>query len=532
MSRFAVDEAGYGRFRRGNRDASRPVSARILHRANLRMPPSRIMIELRLQAIKKFIADAWQRYHVDRLAEIGLCALAVGWCVLRFVGLNKVPYGLSTDETLSGLHVICLAQTGQSADGKPWPLFATGIAEGLYSPGYLYLLLGWTRLFGTSEAAIRGMSGAVSILAIAGIGLLARRFAGARAARLAMVAAALSPWSLQLAKLAVDGPMAPMFLVWGVYFFLRSPRLPWAVAGGVAMAMAAYSYSPVRVQVALVTLLLLVVERKRLTPARLAGFLGSMMVVGFPLARGLLDGTLMARAKALSIFTDDYVQAHKGELGRTAFLAKQILENLFEHLRPSYLFFTGDANIRHSTQIMGELGWLDILALVCLGLTVGAIVYRAFRPAAGPGEPPSRNWLLAGAAVLGAAFGTLPAALCWEGLPHALRSMGAWPAVGLFTGASLSAVWSRSKLVPVVALALALGQTAHFVPYYFKVYPKTSFSGWDGELRAAAESHDRARFAAVAAPYPELGYRYYLIRDFGYTCASSRGALEKMASGK
>ena len=31
---------------------------------------------------------------------------------MRFVGLEKVPYGLSTDETLGGLHVACLAQTG------------------------------------------------------------------------------------------------------------------------------------------------------------------------------------------------------------------------------------------------------------------------------------------------------------------------------------------------------------------------------------------------------------------------------------
>ena len=66
--------------------------------------------------------------------------IALGWCAMRFVGLEQVPYGLTTDETLSGLHVVCLAQTGASADGQRWPLFATGFAGGLYTPTYLYTL--------------------------------------------------------------------------------------------------------------------------------------------------------------------------------------------------------------------------------------------------------------------------------------------------------------------------------------------------------------------------------------------------------
>jgi hypothetical protein len=231
---------------------------------------------------------------------------------------------------------------------------------------------------------------------------------------------------------------------------------------------------------------------------------------------------MIERAKALSILTDEYVQANRGQLGGKVFRVKQILENMFEHLRPSYLFFTGDPNIRHSTQVMGELGWLDILALGCLAVALGTVIVRAFRPIAGTVEPASRKWLVAGAAVLGGAFGTLPAALCWEGLPHALRSMSTWPAVALFTGVCLSLCWSKSKLVPIAALALAVAQTVHFVPYYYREYPKQSYSAWSGELLDAANARDRAKFAQASAGISSLGIRYYLIRNFGYTCASSR----------
>ena len=463
---------------------------------------------------------------------MALVALALGWCVMRFVRLGDLPAGLSTDETLSGLHVDCLAHTGKSADGAPWPLFATGFGGGLYSPTYLYTLLGWTRLFGISVASLRGLSAAFSILAIVGVGLLARRLADGRAARLAMVAAALSPWSFQVSRLAVDAPLTPALVVWGAYLFLRSPRAPWAASAGVVLALAAYTYSPVRVLLPLLSILLLFVERGRLGRERLVAFFGSMIVVGLPLAVRILDGTVVGRARALSIFASDYVEAHRGHLGPVAFMVKQAMENLFEHLRPSYLFFTGDSNLRHSTQIMGELGWLDVFAVACFGVALATLIRRAFRPVRGHEGPPSNLWLVAGAAILVGACGTLPAALCWEGLPHALRSMAIWPAVSIFTGATLSAVWSRSRLIVVIVLALALGQTVHFFPYYLREYPRESYAAWDGDLFEAARSRDPARFAAVAKGYPELGFRYYLIRYFGETCDSSRERAHRIVEGK
>jgi 4-amino-4-deoxy-L-arabinose transferase-like glycosyltransferase len=488
------------------------------------------MIELR--SIGRTVAERWNRGRLDRWAEIGLMLFAFGWCAMRFVGLEKVPYGLSTDETLGGLHVACLAQTGASADGQRWPLYTTGFAGGLYTPTYLYTLFAWTRLFGLSITAIRGLSAAVSIAGIIGVGLLARTVAGGRAARLAMAAAALSPWSFQVSRLAVDAPMATALLVWAVYLFLRSPRVGWAIAGGVVMALAGYTYPPVRLQAALVTLLLLVVERKRLRPARLAAFFGSMAVVTIPLVIRMLDRDFMGRTKALTILNPDYIRANRGHLTSATFVVKQLFENVFLHLGPSYLLFTGDANLRHSTQIMGELGWLDILAVACLGLAIAILIFKAFHPGRGGETPPSRLWLVAGCGALAFGFGVLPAALCWEGLPHALRSMGAWPAVALFTGAILAAAWTRSPLVPAAALVLAAAQTVHFVPYYFQVYPKDSFGAWDGPLREAADRRDLAAFARVAQPYSPLGFRYYLIRNFGDSCLSSIARADQITSGQ
>src|SRR5205814_2468246 len=126
--------------------------------------------------------------------------------------------------------------------------------------------------------------------------------------------AALSPWSFQVSRLAVDAPMAAALLVWAVYLFLRSPRVGWALAGGVVMALAAYTYPPVRLQAALVTLLLLVVERNRLRPARLGAFLGAIAILCVPLLVKMLDPDFMGRTKMLTILNPEYVRDNRGHL--------------------------------------------------------------------------------------------------------------------------------------------------------------------------------------------------------------------------
>ena len=176
----------------------------------------------------------------------------------------------------------------------------------------------------------------------------------------------------------------------------------------------------------------------------------------------------------------------------------------------AYLFFTGDPNLRHSTQIMGELGWLDILALGCFLFAGLFAVARAFRPQPGAASaPPSRAWSVAACAILAGAFATLPAALCWEGLPHALRSMGGWPAVAVFTGSVLSVAWRRWPLGSRRRYRARARADRAFRPLLLLGVSEEIVRAWDANLREAADRRDPAYFAAVAHGYPALGYRYY-----------------------
>jgi hypothetical protein len=80
----------------------------------------------------------------------------------------------------------------------------------------------------------------------------------------------------------------------------------------------------------------------------------------------------------------------------------------------------------------------------------------------------------------------------------------------------------------VLVLGLAVAQTTFFFPYYFGAYTERSYQAFDGDLRRAAEQHDRAGFEKVAKPYSELAFRYYLVRNFGHTCESSRTEAQRI----
>lgn len=465
--------------------------------------------------------------------ELALVALGVGWCVARLLGTETSPPGFTPDEAAAGLQAECLVETGRSADGVRWPLFTPGLGGGYFTPAYLYALVGWTKLFGNSIATVRTLGAAFALAATIGLVFLARRIAGATSARLVFVAAALSPWAFTLSRLGADAPVVPAFLVWGVYFLVRRDRVWAGPAGSALLAIAAYSYPPTRVQAPLLLAMLLLVQRPRPSKRTLAVVLGAFALVGLPLFVLIVNGTLTGRAKALSILTEEYVEQHRGVLPAPVFVLKQTLENLWEHLRPSYLFLTGDPNIRHSTQLIGELGWVDTLAVV---VAVGAVVRSLARVLSGRHASLDRDdpraWRIAGLCVLVAAFATLPAALCWEGLPHAYRSIGAYPAVSLFTACVLSVVWRRTRWFPVLVVIGALAQTAVFLPDYFGAYPARSADAFDAALRDAAERHDRATFDRLARSFPPMAFRYFLVRDFGLTCEQSAAEADRMSTGR
>lgn len=457
--------------------------------------------------------------------------LILVWCALRFAWLEGSPKGFFMDESRGALHVMCLAESGVSGDGKRWPLFASGFAGGFYTPPYLYGALAWTWAVGTSPAAFRAFSAFANVLTLVGLFVLVRSTVGPRAALFALLAGALSPWSWQFSRIAWDPPLAPAFLVWGTYAFAKSPR-PWTqVSAGGLFSLAMYAYPPLRATTPLwvLTLVVLAWRHKTHSLRHILTCLAAMTLVTLPLAMVMFAEGFTNRSASLSILSRDFIEGNRGGMPAVAFVAETFLGNVFAHLHPRYLLFRGDANLRHSSQLIGQLGPIDVLAiLLALAFVVRSLVFERSSTRVAPRAVGTIRWALL--ALWGAFLGTLPAALTWEGLPHALRSIATWPFVAMFSGVVLAAAAEHlRKLAPFVVLVGA-AHTVLFLPKYLRAYDSVDNEWFHPEV--SRRFRDRARSADEAvkpllANYSDMQLRYHLMRR-GLSCAESQRRLEAL----
>lgn len=130
--------------------------------------------------------------------------------------------------------------------GLPF-LWTQGFSVETTPPTYYTLLVGWMRLFGTSEAAMRSLSLVASVGTVPLVYLLAREFAGVAVALLAALLFALSPMQIYFAQEArayalMLLPVALALL--GLARFLREPRATrHLVMYGVGATLAVYVHT-------------------------------------------------------------------------------------------------------------------------------------------------------------------------------------------------------------------------------------------------------------------------------------------------
>ncbi len=516
-----------------------------------------------------------------------LSIVAVTWLVARFVGLNDSPPAFWTDEAWDAAQALCLAETGRDVNGRGFQLFSKAMGGGSLPITWTLFDVLWIRVFGTSQGAFRAAAAfwnVVTCLGLFGLAHAARRLPGQStdaggadgttaadantgpvAARLfpylVACAALLSPWSFQFSRIGWEGPLAPAWMVLSLWALARLWHAPgragwlWGVASGAAAALSMISYPPLR----LATPLIIGLAAAAMAVATPHGpnrrrFIARLGSVALTLGAGVaavvvktLSGETVSRVMTVAIFSPDWLEQHRGNMKRLPFLLMTLADNLVTHLRPSYLFFKGDPNTRHSAQIVGQLSPVDDLALVLAALAVIGLGRRVARQIAGTVPPvwPRLNaqWKqLAAVALLSVAatfLATLPAALTWEGLPHALRSIGAWPFVVLFSGAVLAAGWAARRLVPVVTVAVAVIYSAVYLPGYFRFYRTIDPDVFHRDITeaiaaGAAAQPPRPAAESIRPLLPRYGdevLRYYLMHHDHLTCQASGDLLQRLRSG-
>lgn len=462
------------------------------------------------------LKKVWPWFDRVSKAELFLVAVCIVGAFARFVGVTQGPPGFYIDEAAISAQVVCARQSGGiDVYGNSWPLFSQVLGGGYISPAYLYGGILWTSLFGDSIGAFRSFAAFFGLLTIVGVFFLARAlWTRTEAAWFCALCAAVSPWGFLFSRIAWDPILAPCFLVWGFYFLMRSQNrmIRDGIFAGFLVAMAMYSYPPVRVQVVLMVPFAawLIFKSEQLRLRKAVAFGLSVLACLVPLLNLTFNGTIQGRFNMLSIWNHDYLQQFGGFSIST--VLRLFAENIAQHFSPRYLFLSGDANFRHSTQAAGQWSLLDIGALVA------ALVFAVRRK-----KLEARERLAALFVVASYFAGIVPAALTWESNPHSLRSIGAFPFLALGSGWVLYrlSIWKKQVVAVIAVAALS------FFTFYFydllTAYPRRADLWFDTSIVQAASSATapadvRAAIHTVSRDYSDLATMYYELQAGDSRC--------------
>lgn len=356
----------------------------------------------------------------------GILLLAV---FFRFWMLDAVPPGLYPDVAQNGVDAQTANDTGNYQVFYP----ANNGREGLFINLQAFSLM----LFGDSVWSLKAVAAAFGVLTVLGVYFLAREVFNKNVAVISSALLAVSFWHVLFSRLGFRAISLLFFMVWAFYFLFKAVKANqwWQFVGaGVMFGLALHTYIASRI---VPVVLAVVLAAFWLTQK---GFLKQywkqiwavfvlMAIIFWPLYSYFKThpGAAASRTADVSILNPE---VNKGDLIGTAIKTTTLTLGQFN--------FKGDANWRHN-----QAGWPQLLVpvgLLFLGglfLAIGRFFSSLRRRSK---ELPAYTFLLAG-------FGAmlLPSLLTQEGLPHALRSIGAIPFAFLFAGLFGDFIWQKTK---------------------------------------------------------------------------------------
>lgn len=379
----------------------------------------------------------------------------------RLPGLETAPPGLYPDEAMNGNNAIQALEAEPAAGGGLKVFYPENNGrEGLF----INLQALSITLFGKHIWSLRIVSAMAGVLTVLGLYLLAKQLFNWKIAAISSYLMAISFWHVNFSRIGFRAIMAPLFLVWGFYFFWQgksSGRFRPFLLSGIFWGLGMYTYIAFRVMpLALILVVWAFIfalkkhfdhpkyeprtfvaqgasHQENNSTTKMRGEQTYYLVL-----RGFALTMLVAIFVTLPILIYYYV--HPADfLGRTGQLSVFASDNPFRAMGKNFLQtlgmfnFAGDCNWRHNYNCQPILLW-PVGAFFALGFIKS--IFRFFKQKKQHGHFSTVHTLLLSWFFVG----LLPTIISNEGLPHALRAIVVAPVVFIFAGEGLW--WLIDKL--------------------------------------------------------------------------------------
>ena len=432
-----------------------------------------------------------------------LITVAVLAFLLRVIGFGKIPVSPYWDEIAIWNDALSITETGRDLFNRSWfqPLF---ISYGDFKQP-LYIWFTAIVSFFTTDVLIgvRTVSFLAGMSLIPGIWLLTRElFTEKKKADglgiLAALIVATMPWSMHFSRVGFEGHLGMAFFVWSIALLLRAKSsdvrrnsLALIIGSALLAAAAVYSYFSVRFvwPVAVIALVLAWWRnwKQRWWQLLIGAICWCALLV--PLFQAdFYQESNRFRLSASSVLNREdqrnVINLWRERSGNTVlsrvlynratFIGHDLFRNYLAFLDPSYLWISGDHNIRHGT---GQVGIMLLASAPFFLIGIQQLI-RKHRQVGFV----LLFWWMAG---------ILPAAVPLD-VPHALRSLNVLPVYAIFIALGVFTAWKwceKSQLWRVVLLSmfvLAGAELSRLLFTYQTVYAKTSAVEWqDGYIQVA-----------------------------------------------
>ncbi len=358
----------------------------------------------------------------------------------RTYHLSTLPPGIYPDEAVNGTDAIKANETGNYKWFYPNNYGREGLFMNLIALGF--------KIFGVSVITLKMWSVLFGILTVAGIMLLARELFGTyRAGLVAGFLYATSFWAINFNRISFRANMLPFVLVFTFYFLfkgLREKKFFDYILAGLFFGLGVHGYIAFRIAPAILVALFFafLISQKRFLQGYwkpILAFLFSALLVALPMLLTFYfhPEYFETRSESVSIFSPKVNQGHFWlALGKSTALTLGMFN------------FYGDQNWRHNFPSQPQLqSWTGIFFLIGIAILVYQFFYWLYYRI----KTGKRSFdFVISTLLLSWLFAMLlPGILTYEGLPHALRTIGALPAALLIATFAIEKIFNFLSNLPL-----------------------------------------------------------------------------------
>ena len=362
--------------------------------------------------------------------------------VLRFWQLGNIPPSPDWDEVALGYNAYSLLETGKDEFGKTFPVVLRSFDD--YKPAlYVYLIIPFIPIFDLTVFAVRFPSAIFGILTILAVFFLVKElfYENKYKEYLALLVSfllAISPWHIQVSRVAFETNIGLSFNIFAALFFIKGLKKPYLlILSAIFAGLSLYTYQSEKVFTPIFILLLFLVYLTRVIkiPKKyiVTSILVGMIVILPTVFYIFTNKESLLRAKATSVFADstqllkdsaakiDYDIKNDDKIGlvfdnRRIVYIKTIISGYISHYDFNWLFVEGDLK-RHHAPGMGLL-YLFELPFFLIGIYM--LIFGKYNLKT---KLLVLGWFL---------IAPIPASIT-TGVPHALRTLNFLPTFQIFT---------------------------------------------------------------------------------------------------